>query len=148
MTSNNEPHAFILTPDNLLDVLMQWMPDQLHRMRQFEAGAIKIGGDLHSLECQYMQTIGGEKFRIVDCTPMGDSGSHYFSPVGTDEEIILAFARRIESLFGSKRRRNELLKKDSPIEIEMMFTPGPFEKAPETSTETLFGALLGAAAPL
>lgn len=134
MFGSNEPREFILTPENLLDILMEWMPNQLDRMRQYESGAIKIGDGYSSLQCQYMQTIGGEKFRIVDCTPMGDSGSDYHSPLGADEDVILAYGRRIESLFASKVRRNELLKKDWPIELKMQFSPGPFEKALENGS--------------
>ena len=98
MLSHNEPREFTLTPENMLSVLMEWMPGQMDRMRRYESGSIKIGNGLYSLECQYMQTIGGEKFRIVDRTPMGDSGSEYYGPLGFDEAIILAFAMRMRSV--------------------------------------------------
>lgn len=128
MFGDNEPREFTITPGNFLDVLMEWMPSQLDRMRQYESGPIKIGGGLYSLECQYMQTVGGEKFRIVDRTPMGDSGSDYHGSLGADEDIILAFAKRVEYVFASCRRRNEILKTDRPLELNMTFSDGPFNK--------------------
>lgn len=124
---NNEPREFILTPDNVLETLMTWMPDQMDRMRQYEVGAIKVDDGFASLECQYMQTVGGEKFRIVDRTPMGDSGSDYYAALGSDEDVILAFARRIEGKFSSLRRKNAVLKAEHPIEFKMTFSAGPFE---------------------
>lgn len=113
---NNEPTTFSLTRENLLDTLMTWMPDHMHKMRQYMAKEIRIGqGDFY-LECQYQQTIGGEKFRIVNTSPFGPSGSIYYEPLGNDDDIILAFAQRIEQEFSSKERFG-LIRKETPSTI-------------------------------
>lgn len=128
MHGRNAPREFALTPENFLDILLEWMPDQLADMRQYASGTIEIGDSFNSLQCQYMQTVGGEKFRVVDCTPMGDSGSDYHDPVGVDDDIIVAFAARIERDFAFIRKRNGLIKSDpKPLQLMMRFTPGPFE---------------------
>lgn len=129
MLGRNTPREFILTPENLLETLLEWMPDQLSAMRQYASGPIKIGDNFSSLQCQYMQTVGGEKFRIVDRTPMGDSGSDYYDPLGADDDIIIAFAARIERGFAFIQKRNRLIKDDQkPLELRMRFEPGPFEE--------------------
>lgn len=129
MFCSNEPRAFLVTPGNLFDTLLEWMPDQLDRMRQYVSGPITIDNGVSSLECQYIQTVGGEKFRIVDSTPFGDSGSDYYSPLGVDEDIILAFAQRIDATFKTRRRMNEIRKVDGPLELKMTFSNGPFSMA-------------------
>jgi hypothetical protein len=128
MFGSNEPREFTLTPANLFDNLIKWMPAQLERMRQFESGAIKVGDGIRRLECQYIQTIGGEKFRIVDLTPFGDSGSDYYSPLGADEDVVLAFAKRVEDAFAFCRRAGEIRKDERPIELMMTFAAGPFDR--------------------
>lgn len=127
MFGSNEPREFILTPENLLTTLVEWMPDQLTRMRSFESGTIKIDDGFNRLECQYMQTVGGEKFRIVDRTPWGDSGSDYHDPLGADDDIILAFGQRIEERFKFCKKRNSIIKEDRPLELKMTFSEGPFK---------------------
>lgn len=127
MQISNEPREFTLTSDNLLDTIVEWMPDQLHRMRSFESGSIRLGGGFSALECEYMQTVGGEKFRIVDRTPWGDSGSVYYAPLGEDDNIILAFAARAEKALMAGERRASISKADTSAEMKMTFAKGPFE---------------------
>lgn len=129
MNAHNEPHEFTLTPENVLDVLMEWLPDQMERMRLYQSASITINGGLSTLQCQYRNTFGGEKFRIVDICAMGDSGSAYFGPIGADEAIILAFATRIERLFNGCRRRNQIRKSDDPVELIMKFGRAPAAQA-------------------
>jgi hypothetical protein len=125
---SNEPREFELTPDNLLEIMQTWIPEQLNRMRLFEAGSIVVARyPGTTLECQYMQTIGGEKFRIVERTFRGDSGSDYHPPIGADDDVILAFAARVESVFAFQRKANAIRKTSEPISAAMHFLPGPFE---------------------
>ena len=124
----NEPHEFTVTPDNLLDTLMTWMPDQLDRMRQYASGTISIPESFATLECQYIRTVGGEKFRIVDVTPMGDSGSVYYEPLGQDDDIIIALGKRIESQLARISKLNSQFAKDKPVELKLVFNKGPFER--------------------
>lgn len=127
MSISNEPTEFILTPENFLDVLGEWIPAQLEKMRLYQAGSVVFGDWPSRLEIQYMQTIGGEKFRVVDVTPRGDSGSVYFAPIGQDEDVLLAYARRIERHFVSLKWVHEKFNKEGPIETRLKFSPGPFE---------------------
>ncbi len=126
MIGDNSPSEFELTQDNFLDVLTKWMPDQLHNMRQYVSGTIKIDCGMESIECQYMQTVGGEKFRLVNQTPMGSSASVYFEPIGADDDIIVAFAGRIESRLKLENQFRSRMNPDKKASLNMVFMPGPF----------------------
>ena len=129
MHGSNTPTEFIITPENLLETLMTWLPGQFEEMRLYRAGAIKVQRSFSTIECQYMQTIGGEKFRVVDCTVQGDSGSCFYESLGDDDNVILDFARRIERSFESMKKFNDVWKDNpKPIELKMVFTSGPFDK--------------------
>ena len=126
MYNNNEPREFVLTPENYLETLMEWMPGQLERMRFYEAGPIKTTiSSTDTLVCQYMQTVGGEKFRLFDMTHLGASGSVYYEPRDQDDDVILAYAKRLQDIFAFMARAARVIKR--PMELRMVFEPGPFE---------------------
>lgn len=133
MIGDNSPSEFELNQDNFLDVLIEWMPDQLHNMRQYASGTIKIDCGMESIECQYMRTAGGEKFRVVNQTMMGSSGSVYFSPVGEDEEIIFAFSERVGAFLNAVVRMNNKFGTDRATSLKMTFEPGPFSQVHQVS---------------
>lgn len=131
--SANEPTAFVLTPENFLDVLMEWMPGQFDKMRLYQSGPIRLGREPFPIECQYMQTVGGEKFRFVDKSPMGDGNSNYYEPLEADEQIILELANRVSQMFSRISTTNKMMKKEDVVEVNMVFLPGPFDHTNQPS---------------
>jgi hypothetical protein len=130
MFGSNTPTEFTITPDNLLDTLMEWLPGQFEKMRLYQAGTIKVSiSGVSTLECQYSQTVGGEKFHIADVGPYGASGSCYYDSLGADDDVIMDYSVRINRIFGTLKKINEIRKEaePKPLELKMVFTPGPFE---------------------
>lgn len=129
----NEPTEFPLNRNNALEILMEWLPEQLHKMRLYESAGIDITRTINGCASRevfltYMQTIGGEKFRL-------GMGSHneqqftveYFPPLSADDDIVLGLGRLIEKEFSRIERINSLMKKTSPVEVTMEFLPSPFD---------------------
>lgn len=138
MIGDNTPTEFELTAENYLDVLLEWLPDHLHNMRQFISGDIKVDCGMSTIECQYMPTVGGEKFRVVDQTYMGASGSVYFAPLGNDDDVIMEIAKRVENAMKSQQKIQKTFKnKEEVISLKMKFMPGPFAAKQEPSVRMM-----------
>lgn len=125
-TFSNEPHEFLLTPENFLDTLMEWLPDYLHKMRSFQAGNITIKLPFGALVCAYTNTVGGEKFRIYYDTALGASASFYFSPLGADDDVIVEFAMRIDRTFQQMHKMEKFNKQRTTKSLVMRLTPQLF----------------------
>lgn len=125
---SNTPTEFIVTPDNLLDVLMEWLPEHLEKMRLYQSDGVSVEIGLgNTVELRYGFTIGGEKYKVSDRNyHQQDSATDYLSPIGADDDVILSFAVRVNRMFQTVKRGNKLLNRDTPLQFKMTFLTDVF----------------------